>query len=397
MSWGKVALGDCCEIVSGATPDTNKKEFWGGDIFWVTPKDLSSLTSAYIHTTPRKITELGHQNCSAKILPVNSVLFSSRAPIGHVAINTVPVCTNQGFKSFVPDAKRVVSKYLFYWLKANVPIFENLGNGATFKEVSKATVSNVEIPLPPLAEQKRIAEVLDKADSLREKRRLALAKLDTLLQSVFLEMFGDPVKNPKGWKIVLFDEVCKTRLGKMLDEKKRTGVNLRPYLRNANVQWNRFDLSSVYEMDFDERERKILKLEYGDLLICEGGDVGRTAIWRNELPECYYQKALHKGRPNPEKATPEFLMFLLWFFSKNNGFKNFVTSVTIAHLTGEKLKKLKIPIPPIESQRKFSDFFNKLNFLKETANKSLMKTENLFQSLQQRAFKGELFDDKVSE
>lgn len=289
-----------------------------------------------------------------------------------------------GVKVLKPKIK-ADEKFLFYYLKSiRLP---NAGYDRHFKYLRRT-----EVLLPPLSEQKRIAEVLDKANALREKRRLALRKIDALLQSVFLEMFGDPVKNPKGWEIVLFDEVCKTRLGKMLDEKKRTGKNLRPYLRNANVQWNRFDLSTVYEMDFDERERANLKLEYGDLLICEGGEVGRTAIWRNELPECYYQKALHKGRPNLEKVTPEFLMFVFWFYSENNGFKDYVTFATIAHLTGEKLKTIKIPIPAIELQLRFSEIIKKIENLKNKIIKSAEKIESLFQSLQQRAFKGELFN-----
>ncbi len=252
-------------------------------------------------------------------------------------------------------------------------------------------VKKLPVPLPPLEEQRRIAEVLDKADALRQKRRLALQKLDTLLQSVFLEMFGDPVKNPRGWEKVPFNDVCKTRLGKMLDQKKFTGRNLRPYLRNANVQWNRFNLADVDEMDFDERERKILNFQYGDLLICEGGEVGRTAIWRGELPECYYQKALHKGHPDFSKATSEYLMYLMWFFSKNGGFKDYVTSVTIPHLTGEKLKTIRIPLPPIELQRKFSEIVNEHSRTREKYRNLKHRVNDLFASCQQRAFSGDLF------
>lgn len=107
MSWPVVRLADCCEIVSGATPSTGVRRYWGGDIAWATPKDLSGLESKYLERTPQTLTQEGYESCSAKIMPPNSVLFSSRAPIGHVAINTAPMCTNQGFKSFVPDAERL--------------------------------------------------------------------------------------------------------------------------------------------------------------------------------------------------------------------------------------------------------------------------------------------------
>ncbi|MFM7601811.1 MAG: restriction endonuclease subunit S, partial [Pseudanabaena sp.] len=160
INWTKTNLGDCCEIVSGSTPSTNVESFWNGNICWVTPKDLSHLNGAYISDTPRKLTQSGLDSCGAAILPSNSVLFSSRAPIGHVAINSIPMATNQGFKSFVPKDNRVYSKFLYHWLRKNRAYLESLGNGATFKEVSKSIVSRVEIALPPLAEQKRIAEIL---------------------------------------------------------------------------------------------------------------------------------------------------------------------------------------------------------------------------------------------
>lgn len=119
MKWPLVSIGQCCEIVSGSTPRTNVKEYWDGEIFWATPKDLSDQKSAYIKTTARKITEAGLNSCSSTILPVGSVLLSSRAPIGLVTINTVPMCTNQGFKNLIPNQKTLHNKYLYHWLRAN--------------------------------------------------------------------------------------------------------------------------------------------------------------------------------------------------------------------------------------------------------------------------------------
>jgi type I restriction enzyme S subunit len=162
---------------------------------------LSDLENAEIADTPRKLTKKGLASCAADILPVGSVLFSSRAPIGHVALNTVPMATNQGFKSFIPKAELLDARFLYHWLRRNRPYLESLGNGATFKEVSKAVVSRIEISLPPLPKQRRIAEVLDRAATLRAKRRAALAQLDTLTQSIFLDMFGDPATNPRRWPL----------------------------------------------------------------------------------------------------------------------------------------------------------------------------------------------------
>lgn len=387
--WPTVRLEDCTQIVSGATPSTSEPAFWDGDIWWVTPKDLSALEGAYLSETPRTITRSGLESCAATILPPESVLFSSRAPIGHVAINTVPMATNQGFKSFVPKRDRVDSKFLYHWLRWNRPQLESLGNGATFKEVSKSVVSRIQIPLPPLPEQRRIAEILDKADGLRVKRRAALAQLDNLTQSIFLDMFGDPATNPKRWPTRPFHEVCETRLGKMLDAKQQTGKHRRPYLRNANLQWFRFDLGNILEMDFDEADREELRLRFGDLLICEGGEPGRAAVWAGELEECYFQKALHRARPNPELATAEYLCWLFWFLAQGNLLTG-VTSATIAHLTGEKLALLRTILPPLGLQQTFSQWCEAVQAARAIDLVSLVELDALFASLQHRAFRGEL-------
>jgi len=383
-------LGELCDVVRGSSPrPKGDARFYGGNV----PRLMvADLTRDGKFVTPKidSLTELGARQ--SRPMKKGDVVIAVSGNPGLSAILNADACIHDGFVGLRNlNLSKISTDYLYRFL-VNAKDQTNSGAvGAIFKNLTTDQIKRIEIPLPPLEEQKRIAEVLDKADALRQKRRLALQKLDTLLQSVFLETFGDPIKNPRGWAVARFDEVCKTRLGKMLDQKKFTGKNLRPYLRNANVQWNRFDLTDLDEMDFDERERGILRLNYGDLLICEGGEVGRTAIWRNELSECYYQKALHKGTPDPKRTTPEFLMFLMWFFAKNGGFKDYVTSVTIAHLTGEKLKTIKIPLPPIELQRKFSEIVNRHSLLKQKTRGLAKITESLFQSIQCRAFEGDLF------
>ncbi|WP_392476951.1 restriction endonuclease subunit S [Nostoc sp. C110] len=256
--------------------------------------------------------------------------------------------------------------------------------------VNASNLKKLAVPLPPLEEQHRIAEILDRAEELRSKRREAIAQLDTLTQSIFLEMFGDPVRNPKGWVKMPFGEVCVTRLGKMLDKQKQTGEYRRMYLRNANVQWFRFDLTDIFEMDFRASECKILRLQYGDLLICEGGEPGRAAIWRDQIPECYYQKTLHRARPKNDLANSEYLAYLLWLLSKSGGLSDHITSSTISHLTGEKLKVMNIPIPPIDLQKEFAHRVESVEKLKASHRASLSELDALFASLQNRAFRGEL-------
>jgi len=208
VTWPTVALGEISQIISGATPRTSEKRFWDGDVLWATPKDISDLDTPFLDRPPRTITKEGLQSCAASMLPPDSVLLSSRAPIGLVAINRLPVATNQGFKSLVPDRTRLDTKFLYHWLKARTGYLQSLGNGATFKEISKAVVERIEIPLPPLPEQRRIAAILDKADALRRKRKRAIQLLDSLTQSIFLEMFGDPAENPNRYSALTFGQIA---------------------------------------------------------------------------------------------------------------------------------------------------------------------------------------------
>jgi len=198
-SWPLVMIKNHARVVSGGTPKSSVPDFWGGDVAWVTPKDLADLDGKLIGDTPRKITRRGLKSCSAELLPPNSVLFSSRAPIGHVAVTTIPMATNQGFKSFVPSAE-LDATFLYWWLKTHRSQLEQLGNGATFKEVSKAVVERIQIPLPPLAEQQRIAAILDQADHLQRLRQRTIDRLKELGQAIFYEMFGDPATNPFGFE-----------------------------------------------------------------------------------------------------------------------------------------------------------------------------------------------------
>lgn len=168
--WRWVQLGDVCKIVGGTTPSTLVPDYWGGDINWVTPSDLGKLESSEIQTSSRKITRKALEETKLLILPVGTVVLSSRAPIGHLGIARIPFCTNQGCKSFIPSPK-IETDYLYYGLKFYVPDFERLGSGATFKEISKTKLNKFEIPLPPLSEQKRIVADLNKKMAAVEKAR----------------------------------------------------------------------------------------------------------------------------------------------------------------------------------------------------------------------------------
>ena len=394
--WPRVRLDECSEIVGGATPSTSVTAYWDGDICWATPKDLSELEGAYISDTQRKITREGLASCAAEVLPAGSVLFSSRAPIGHVAINTVPMATNQGFKSFIPKAERVHAKFLYHWLRRNRVYLESLGNGATFKEVSKAVVSRIETPLPPLSAQHRIAEVLDRAEAMRAKRRAALAQLDILAQSVFFDMFGDPATNSKGWpESLTLGEVAEivsgVTKGRNLDGK---ATRIVPYLAVVNVQDRALDLSVVKSIEATEDEIQRYRLKTNDLLLTEGGDpdkLGRGTLWNDELPECIHQNHIFRVRLTTDQVNP---LFLNWLVGGQRGKRYFLRSAKqttgIASINMTQLRGFSLLLPPIILQHDFARRVAVVDKLKTAHRASLIEMDALFATLQHRAFQGEL-------
>ena len=203
--WKTYKLSDIGTVVGGATPSTTVEKFYGGDIPWLTPKDLSGFKDRYIERGERNITQEGLNSCSAHLLPENSVLFSSRAPIGYVAIAKNPIATNQGFKSIIPNAN-VDSLFLYYALKYNKEKIEAMGSGTTFKEVSGAIMKNFEISLPPLEEQRRIAGILGAIDDKIENNLRINANLELQAQALYKQWFvdtetiglGDVVKTTSG-------------------------------------------------------------------------------------------------------------------------------------------------------------------------------------------------------
>ncbi|EXF58012.1 type I restriction modification DNA specificity domain protein [Acinetobacter sp. 1294596] len=300
-------------------------------------------------------------------------------------------CLGRGVAGLFGHKDKLDQKYLWHWLTNVAPILKSKGKGATFLQVTKEDICSLEISLPPLSEQRRIASILDKADELRLKRQQAIEKLDQLLQATFMDMFGDPVSNPKGWDLKSVGEVSESKLGKMLDKKKQSSEKDQyKYLRNANVKWFKFDLSDLLEMEFNEKDRKNCELKFGDILVCEGGEPGRAAIWKNDLENCFFQKALHRVRLNTAQILPEYFVWLFWFYAKNGGFDDHITVATIAHLTSIKMKAMQIPIPPISLQEEFQKKINEIEVLKTKHESSSKLVENLFISLQNQAFSGNL-------
>lgn len=389
MKWQKVKLGEVCEIISGSTPRTGVEDLWDGEIAWATPRDLSKLDSVYIEKTAQRITEKGFKSCSTQMLPIGSVLLSSRAPIGHVAINAIPICTNQGFKSLIPN-EGLHNKFLYYWLRANREFLDSLGNGATFKEVSKAIVERVEIPLPPLDEQKRIASILDAADALRRVRRQSLARLDELAQSLFLELFGDGKQFP----LEKFgDLVSSTKIG-LVRSSNEVGPELpTPYIRmNAITRSGELNLTDVYKTKVSDVEAKDYSLESGDFLFNTRNSrelVGKTTLFRgsghyvfnNNILRARFREDVNSEYIAGAFRTPKIQQELE---SRKSGTTN------VFAIYYKDLSTVPIPLPPLSLQQTFAGQIEELERIKARGRAQLGELDALFASLQERAFDGRL-------
>ena len=389
MSWPVATIGEVCEVVSGATPKTGRPEFWDGNVPWVTPKDLSELGQKHLSDTLRQITKAGLKSCSARMLPAQSVLFSSRAPIGLVAINTLPVCTNQGFKSLVPRFDLVSPDFLFWWLKTQEKHIQSKGRGATFKEVSKKIVEDLQIPLPPLDEQKRIAGILDAADALRAKRREALAELDTLLQSTFLDMFGDPVTNPMGWEVVTVGDEIGFLTSGSRGWAKYYAKDGDTFIRIQNLKDGQLDLGDIAFVNAPESaEARRTKVEPGDVLLSITADLGRTAVVPGGIAKAHINQ--HLAILRFTNLNPVFVSYQLASKGGQAQFDRLNREGVKAGLNFNDVKSIRLTNPPLDLQHRFAASVESVEQQKVRQRAHLAELDTLFASLQSRAFRGDL-------
>ncbi len=315
------------------------------------------------------------------------VLISWSASLGIYIWNRGKALLNQHIFKVIFDKAAIDKKYFVYAVKYKLEEMISKTHGATMKHIIKRDFDETLIPYPSEGVQKEIASNLDRVSGVIESQEKELRLLDELIKARFVEMFGDVIRNDKGWPQHVFEDITESRLGKMLDAKKQTGKCAYPYLANFNVQWFEFNTDSLNKMDFDENDRKEFELHEGDLLVCEGGEIGRCAIWHNEVQPCYFQKALHRVRCKKEYLLPEYLAWWFKYNCDHGGFSAIEgAKATISHLPGAKLKKLNVTVPEIERQEEFAVLLAQTDKSKVAVQKALDETKLLFDSLMQQYF-----------
>ena len=355
-------LGDICSIVSGTTPKSNRPEYWDGDINWVTPAELND-DSDIIYESQRKITEQAVQDSSLKPFPAGTVLLSSRAPIGKVAIAGVEMYCNQGFKNLI-CSNRIYNRYLYHFLKNSTEYLNSLGRGATFKEISKSIVENIEIPLPPLDEQRRIAAVLDKVSGLIAKRREQLDKLDELVKARFVEMFGDPIKNEKGFPTITGQDFFKLSNGKFVPENKRFDNGVPAYGGNG-ISWYTDEI--LYHNDTIVVGR--VGFQSGNVHLAKG------PLWITD-------NAMYISDYDSDKYDLRFLYALM----EHINFTRFQDAGDLKKITQKPFMSMEYITPTLKQQQEYVVFVEQTEKSKLTIQQSLDKLEVLKKALIQQYF-----------
>ena len=348
-----VRLGDICTVVSGSTPKSAVPEYWDGDVKWITPAELDD-ESYIINDSVRHITKLGVMKTGLKPFPAGTVILSSRAPIGKTAIAGCEMYCNQGFKNLICSGS-VDSKYLYFFLSSKTDYLNSLGRGATFKEISKTIVENIEIPLPEISEQRAIAALFEKLMKLIQLRKAELEELDRLVKSRFIELFGDVTSNPNGYPVKNFEEISVLITDGEHATPRRTEVGI--YLLSArNVLNHALQLEDVDYIDEEEYSRIARRVipQAGDVLISCSGSIGRCCVVPNGLRFQMVRSAALIRFDNT--INPVFAEWLITSDDLQQQIAQSATQSSQANLFQGKIRKLHGYVPPIELQQQFASF-----------------------------------------
>ena len=351
--WIECTLDKLGEIVGGATPSTKCEDYYGGSIPWITPKDLSSFKGRYITSGERNITEKGLASCSAQMMPKDAVLFTSRAPIGYIAIASQSVCTNQGFKSIVVNEK-ADPLFVYYLLKYNKDAIEAMGSGTTFKEVSGKTMRAVKVRIPlDVSYQKRIAAVLDSLDTKIENNERINDNLELQAQACFQELFVDNA-DPE-WAIGTISDLGAVVGGSTPSKAKpeyytETGI---AWITPKDLSVNKSKFISHGENDITElglKNSSATIMPEGTVLFSSRAPIGYIAVAAGEVTTNQGFKSIV---PKPEIGTA-----FVYYFLKHNLpiIEGMASGSTFKEDSGSTMKGVPAVIPDTDTITRFNDF-----------------------------------------
>lgn len=397
MSWPLVKLGELVTVKGGGTPSKKIDEYWNGGIPWASVKDIKG---SWLSETIDSITELGVNNSATNVIPAGTIITATRMALGKFTINSVDMAINQDLKAlFINDGSKVERNYLFRFLESISEFINGEGKGATVKGITLDFLNSIEIPLPPLAEQKRIAAILDKADSLRQKRQQAINLADEFLRSVFLEMFGDPVTNPKGWEVGLLKEGVESITSGWsakgesypceeggIGVLKISAVTSGTFKASENKSVNRSSIPV---------HKTLISPKKGDLIFSRANTrelVAATCIVQKDRDDVFLPDKLWLVKPDSERMLPEFLNFMIW----HPKFKNLLTSQatgtsgSMLNISKAKFEASKAIFPDLEAQQKFKKIYWSTQSTLTNVHFSDSGVGDLFNSLSFDAFTGSL-------
>lgn len=353
----RIKLCDICDFQGGSQPPKNQ---------WIDSPQYGYIRMLQIRdfTQSEKVKpEYIKITSSSKVCNEDDILIARYgASVGKI-LTGLAGAYNVAIMKTIPDEEKISKRFLFHFLSSQYfqNYIMNVGSRAAQAGFNKDDLQGISLKEYSLKEQADICSILDEINVIIKKRKKQLKYIENVVKSRFIELFGDVIYNDKKWECKRFSDITTSRLGKMLDTKHQTGTCQYPYLANFNVQWFRFELNNLNEMDFDEKEQVEFCLKDGDLLVCEGGEIGRCAVWHSQIKKCFFQKALHRVRCNQKIILPDYLSWWFKYNCDNGGFSVIEgAKATISHLTGAKMKVLNVVVPPIELQEQF------VVFLRET-------------------------------
>lgn len=352
--WIDCKIADLGTVIGGATPSTKRLEYYeNGSIAWITPKDLSTFRGRYIRRGERNITEIGLKSCSTQLLPKNTVLFSSRAPIGYIAIAENELCTNQGFKSVIPN-KNTDSLFLYYLLKYNKNKIESMGSGTTFKEVSGNTLKNIVVSVPRDKKvQEQISSILGAIDDKIEANEKINNNLEQQAETLFHSLFVEDL-NPI-WKEGVLSDLGTVVAGGTPSKTKpeyysKKGI---AWITPKDLSLNKSKFISRGEIDISElgfSKSSAIKMPTGTVLFSSRAPIGYIAIAANEVTT---NQGFKSVVPNENVGTA-FMYYLLKFLLPT--IEGMASGSTFKEISGAGMKSVPVVIPDNETIDKFNAF-----------------------------------------